>query len=1186
MELTQQANKLKFSTLDSTLTMRNNQGEKVSKSKKCSDIDQEMPQLLNISKAIIENVIFVHQEESNWPLEANDKDLKCKFDEIFMVERHRNALEEVDVLRKSKTKEVKEFQVRLDQSIQVLNEAEQLQKKLDETNAQIAEIERIALTLSTRIAKWEQTKNNLNARRSAVAVQENQLAGARIALGAFDAEITAIAATLTSEFTESHEELIALQHSVDSAFQTHSNRLAAIRNERDSLTNETQKVQALHSDAVRKSGEHEQSVKLYQNLVQRRSSTVREFARKHNAGESFLQGQVFTTTTNQFLLALERTKTERHDALAARKRDAQAEISALDAQARRFGSEREQLQGAIRVRNTEIESLRGAIRGIDQRLRSAQRANEQLALLRREAELLESNIRALHPLSETQIEALQSELRVAREQHASASLLEKQLEQLNEKKTQLDSLSQQIANLNVRLGPALEQLGVESSSLAQLRAQTAERIARCSVEQSEAVKRVLSTQVALKHKQSLIETQKVEIDALVERMVVLQEQLQGRNAEDEIAECNERIARLQEEVKSTKAIAKLLDRFRRDAERSRCCPLCESALEAETDRKFNAKLAALHEKASAQQFAQMESSLRDEQRKRSELDTLKQLENEAQLLHKQIDEASAALDANQKQFTETQQLARNDEQVREIAEEELHAARGVHERVEQCIRDSEQLAQVERNHVQLAASIPIDMPNAQQLRSEVEHAESRCETLQQQLDDAWKTLREHGTAQQNLFKLQEQIRQQSTQSDAELLRQLTELKQRESEHEQHNSRDAAQCSMLDAQQKALEAQLAQVRELLDGEVQKLQNDADELGRDEFALLQLQRDIGEFERKSIMELSKTSKRSCDEYKARLEQLNSTVQALSGEEGDLNALIREYPSTRELIARNVKLRLLRLEKVNKEREIAKLREHIERETGVSDIADGIARCESKLSKLKPRKDNLDGRLEELRMIAAEKRGSLSSPTYRDAKQSFRRDLIEVQLASAAESDLEITYKALDRALVEFHREKMLEINAKIREIWQQTYRGGDIETIEIRAETPSKATARRTYNYRVLMKKGETELDMRGRCSAGQKVLASLVIRLALAEAFCLEAGMLALDEPTTNLDTFNIQSFAEALVSIVKSRRRDRNFQLIVITHDEEFVRQLAHSEQAEHYYHVSKSGNTSSIKRMEIAELL
>jgi hypothetical protein len=31
-----------------------------------------------------------------------------------------------------------------------------------------------------------------------------------------------------------------------------------------------------------------------------------------------------------------------------------------------------------------------------------------------------------------------------------------------------------------------------------------------------------------------------------------------------------------------------------------------------------------------------------------------------------------------------------------------------------------------------------------------------------------------------------------------------------------------------------------------------------------------------------------------------------------------------------------------------------------------------------------------------------------------------------------------------------------------------------------------------------------------------VLASIIIRLALAEVFCLNSGILALDEPTTNL----------------------------------------------------------------------
>ena len=43
--------------------------------------------------------------------------------------------------------------------------------------------------------------------------------------------------------------------------------------------------------------------------------------------------------------------------------------------------------------------------------------------------------------------------------------------------------------------------------------------------------------------------------------------------------------------------------------------------------------------------------------------------------------------------------------------------------------------------------------------------------------------------------------------------------------------------------------------------------------------------------------------------------------------------------------------------------------------------------------------------------------------------------------------------------------------------------------------------------------------------GQKVIASIVIRMALAEAFCLRCGIMTLDEPTTNLDRGHIKRIA-------------------------------------------------------------
>jgi DNA repair protein RAD50 len=55
---------------------------KVNERLKSTELDKQIPELLGVSKAILENVIFVHQEDSNWPL-MESKKLKDKFDDIF-----------------------------------------------------------------------------------------------------------------------------------------------------------------------------------------------------------------------------------------------------------------------------------------------------------------------------------------------------------------------------------------------------------------------------------------------------------------------------------------------------------------------------------------------------------------------------------------------------------------------------------------------------------------------------------------------------------------------------------------------------------------------------------------------------------------------------------------------------------------------------------------------------------------------------------------------------------------------------------------------------------------------------------------------------------------------------------------------------------------------------------------------
>jgi DNA repair protein RAD50 len=81
----------------------------------------------------------------------------------------------------------------------------------------------------------------------------------------------------------------------------------------------------------------------------------------------------------------------------------------------------------------------------------------------------------------------------------------------------------------------------------------------------------------------------------------------------------------------------------------------------------------------------------------------------------------------------------------------------------------------------------------------------------------------------------------------------------------------------------------------------------------------------------------------------------------------------------------------------------------------------------------------------------------------------------------------------------------------------------------------------FSLEVSMVKNEAEMDMRGRCSAGQKVLASLIIRLALAQTFSANCGVIALDEPTTNLDRDNIESLSKALADLGRDSPIFKNY---------------------------------------------
>lgn len=222
---------------------------------------------------------------------------------------------------------------------------------------------------------------------------------------------------------------------------------------------------------------------------------------------------------------------------------------------------------------------------------------------------------------------------------------------------------------------------------------------------------------------------------------------------------------------------------------------------------------------------------------------------------------------------------------------------------------------------------------------------------------------------------------------------------------------------------------------------------------------------------------------------------------------------------------------------------------------DLQDSVKLLNERKFKMSMEIQKLAGAREAHNNRASQIKSALMEPNLKDIDKKHADKALEYFTTSLAAKDLDKYCKALDTALMKFHSEKINNVNKRIRELWSVIYRGGDIERVEIKAEQCTAGNLQ-TYTYRVTMRKNFTDLDMRGRCSAGQKALACLVIRMALAETFSINCGILACDEPSENLDYENKQSLATALADLINMHVHKSNFQLILITHDEDFLEML------------------------------
>lgn len=156
MEVSQKKTTASFKQLDGALRTHDEAtGKRVTLSHKCGELDKQLPSLLGISKAILDHVIFCHQEDSSWPLSENSA-LKKRFDEIFDSTRYSKAIGIFKQTEKDMNAKVKDLKAEMAGLKSHQHAAHGFRKELSEANETIEDLDEEKKRIDDEMAALEE----------------------------------------------------------------------------------------------------------------------------------------------------------------------------------------------------------------------------------------------------------------------------------------------------------------------------------------------------------------------------------------------------------------------------------------------------------------------------------------------------------------------------------------------------------------------------------------------------------------------------------------------------------------------------------------------------------------------------------------------------------------------------------------------------------------------------------------------------------------------------------------------------------------------------------------------------------------------------------------------------------------------------------------------------------------------
>ncbi|KAF4617143.1 hypothetical protein D9613_005936 [Agrocybe pediades] len=1185
---------LTMKTLESILAVADGNTEKGGKrgviSTKCAEMDIEIPQLLGVSKAVLENVIFCHQEDSYWPL-AEPGALKKKFDDIFEATRYTKALDSIKALRKDRMAELKAEKERLMSLLREKAHADKLKDRIAEMKSLIdskeVEYEESkqkydALVESNR--KFYESYSKFREMYLTVKKLEESKAKTAAHMDEVKANCRPIPGTL--------EELENQASDFENSIKQLEGKRASQKSHKDDLEEELNNLQlhqkqllALEGRLAGEAEEQKRRIASREQAIHETSETygIKGFTHspleRENVTDFFARLTDVQRSHQHKYESLQSELKTRNDDYHNKMHDLNNQVASLKSQKTRIADQISERQQSIK----EIEMQLEKQDDVSTRLHTCQSDIEELneILKKKEETFASANFKArLEEMSdrsrliEAQREKLSEELSSLTKDVSTRAKLEVRKGEIKTKLSDMDKILESsdkkyrsiaAGSLSADTIEKLVEKLHADKDIEQKKFAGESRLLTSKVEKAEEELRRLEKLLKDKHKKAQ--------DLRDEITSALQCNFEGWTLEDAIAGALTELNIRQSDAGTSAGAKKVYQSLLNKGKQEKICGACNRAM---TD----GQLAVFEQQMKTYIAEAMKPSDGDESPEdqvkswTEEADMLQKLrpsqalldeitEKDIPLLEKQIAELKETLPSLQTAAKEVdKQLENVTEHIKEIAWLKNNASTFIRLKIE--VEKATQEAKSFENELTAGGSsrtLDVVQNELTTVNDNLKKSEKDARILTNEMERQ-ATSRQETEKKLLRLQLEERDLQTMVNEKERLEEDVKRMKKEIATYAPQSKEIDVKISEAYAPITALKVAHQQVEEELSTRIAETQGFLEDLNRILGRLTDMNKTIDRYVREKKAGALEDCSSRLAECEAQLLDLQSQIETSREVINSIEKEINESEATFSNLRNNIIVQKLT-------RDIASTQAEID-SYDMEEAAKARRNYEDKYEPAKKKEDKLGEVYHQLTGEIGSLKAQLKSletdaKEYKNVYKNYTDQLIRVKVSDMANNDLEKYAKALDNAIMKYHGLKMEEVNDTMKHLWNKTYQGTDIDGIKIRSDVEGGAS-KRSYNYRVVMTKDQVEMDMRGRCSAGQKMLASIIIRLALSDSFGQNCGILALDEPTNALDTENIDALASSLVDIINERKAHSNFQLIIITHDENFLTKLGQSDVMDYYW--------------------